>query len=366
VLETLAAEHELTLLSFAESSVEHDALSQLEPLCREIRVIEKSRAASILTVAAHCWRRLPLQALYYRSGAMKRLVDTTLAEGSYDAAYIHLFRMAPYLGRGDVPYRIVDLTDVISNEIDRSLRYRSGASRLVYAIERRRIEAYEEMLATVGDEIWLISPAEQNALLDRCPGANVQVVPNGVDCDAFRPVEGEEDPLTIVLSGHMGVFHNVDAAAHLAEDVLPLVRREIPDLRLRIIGASPNARVQGLHRPPAIEVTGFVPDLNLELNRGAVFVAPLRFSAGVQNKVLEAMAAARPVVTTPAVAEGLDAEAGRHLLVGENPEELAGHLTGLLGDPDRRRRLGAAARGFVQDRFSWRTVADRAREIAER
>ena len=148
--------------------------------------------------------------------------------------------------------------------------------------------------------------------------------------------------------------------------MLPLVRRKFPDLVLRMVGASPSRRVQGLHLPPAVTVTGFVPDLNLELNRGAVFVAPLRFSAGVQNKVLEAMAAARPVVTTPAVARGLGAGAGRHLLVGESPEDLAGHVTGLLGDTGRRRTLGAAARRFVQDRFSWRFVADRAREIAER
>ena len=208
VLETLARDHELTLLSFVESSKQSAGLLHLEPLCRDIRIVEKSRAASILTVAANGWRRLPLQTLYYRSGAMRRLVATTLADGSFDAAYVHLFRMAPYIRRGDVGYRIVDLTDVISSELDRSLRYRSGASRLVYSVERRRIERCEEMLAGEGDEIWLISPAERTALLDRCPGARVHVVPNGVDCGAFRPLEGEEDPLRIVFTGHMGVFLN--------------------------------------------------------------------------------------------------------------------------------------------------------------
>jgi len=366
VLETLAEDHELTLLSFVENSEQRALLTHLKPFCRELRIVEKSRAMSMLTAAANCWRRLPLQTLYYRSGEMRRLVAMTLAEASFDAAYIHLFRMAPYLGRGDVPYRIVDLTDVISREVDRSLRYRSGASRLVYSIERRRIERWEEMLAAEGDEIWLISPAERTALLDRCPGANVQVVPNGVDCDAFCPLEGEEDPLRIVFTGHMSVFHNVDAAAHLADSVLPLVRRDFPNLRLRIVGACPSRKVQILHRPPAVTVSGFVPDLNLELNRGAVFVAPLRFSGGMQNKVLEAMASARPVVTTPAVARGLDAEAGRHLLVAESTEEFAGHITGLLTDTGRRRTLGAAARRFVQDRFNWRFVAERARELAER
>ena len=263
VLETLAEDHELTLLSFVESSDERVLLAHLTPLCRDIRIVEKSRAASILTAAVNCWRRQPLQSLYYRSGAMKQLVATTLADGSFDAAYVHLFRMAPYIGRGDVGYRIMDLTDVISNEIARSLRYRSGASRLLWSVERRRIERCEERLTVEGDEIWLISPAERTLLLDRCPGANVQVVPNGVDCDAFCALEGEEDPLRVVFTGHMSVFHNVDAAEHLAESVLPLVRREFPDLRLRIVGADPSRRIQDLHRPPAVTVSGFVPDLNL-------------------------------------------------------------------------------------------------------
>jgi sugar transferase (PEP-CTERM/EpsH1 system associated) len=366
VLETLAEDHELTLLSFVESSDERAHLAHLKPLCRELRVVGKSRAASVLTVAANFWRHLPLQTSYYRSPAMRRLVATTLADGSFDAAYVHLFRMAPYISHGDVGYRIMDLTDVISNEIARSLRYRSGASRLLWSIEQRRIERYEEVLAAEGDEIWLISPVEQSALLDRCPGSNIRVVPNGVDYDAFCALEGEEDPLRVVFTGHMSVFHNVDAAVYLAESVLPLVRREFPDLSLRIVGATPSRRIQDLHRPPALTVSGFVPDLNLELNRGAVFVAPLRFSSGMQNKVLEAMAAARPVVTTPTVARGLDADAGRHLLVAESAEDFAVHITGLLADAGRRKTLGAAARRFVQDRFSWHFVADRAREIGER
>jgi glycosyltransferase involved in cell wall biosynthesis len=162
----------------------------------------------------------------------------------------------------------------------------------------------------------------------------------------------------------MGVFHNVDAATHLAEVLLPLVQRELPDTRLRIVGAAPSRKVRELHRPPEVTVTGFAPDLNLELNRAAVFVAPLRFSAGLQNKALEAMAAARPVVTTPTVAAGLDAQDGTHLLVGHRPEELAGHIIGLLGDADRRRTLGAAARGLVRESFSWRIVADRLRVLA--
>ena len=343
ILKTLASEHELTLLSFVESSDQLDLVKALEGFCSTVRVVAKSRPASILTVLGNGWRRLPLQALYYHSRAMRDLVAHTLRERNFDAAYVHLFRMAPYLDRADAPYQIVDLTDMISDEIAASLRFRSVLSRIVYAIEKGRIERFEKSVATDSDEIWLISDRERQTLLDRCPSANVRVVANGVDLNRFRPLGGEEDSLRIVLTGHMSVPHNVDAAVHLARTVLPAVRRRVEGCQLRIVGADPCPRVRRLGRLPGVEVTGFVPDLNLELNRAAAFVAPLRFAAGIQNKVLEAMAAARPVVTSPGVADGLGAVADRELLIGHSPDEFAALTTTLLGDQALRRRLGTVS-----------------------
>jgi len=364
-LETLAEDHELTLLSFAESAEQRDCARQLDAICREVRVVTRGQATSLCTTLLHFWRRLPLQVLYYRSREMLRLVVEALAEDRFDAAYVHLFRMAPYVRSGDLPYRIVDLTDVISSEVARSLPYRPLPSRAVWAVEQRRIARFEREVANGGDEVWLISQAERERLIEIAPHAHVQVVPNGVDLDTFHPLDVPEDPLRIVFSGHMGVFHNVDAAVRLAEVILPVIRCSVSDCRLRIVGASPCARVRRLASLVGVDVTGFVPDLNRELNRAAVFVAPLRFSAGVQNKVLEAMAAGRPVVTTGDVAAGVGATADRHLLVGGSSGEIANQVASLLADAERRRALGTAARAFVAREFSWRVVADRARAIAD-
>lgn len=365
VLETLAGDHELTLLSFVESAEQRDQAQQLEAICRRVRIVTRGRATSLATTLLHCWRRLPLQVLYYRSREMRRLVSEALAKGRFDAVYVHLFRMAPYVRSGDLPYRIVDFTDVISSEVARSLPYRSPLSRLVWAVEQQRIARFEEQVAAAGDEVWLISQAERDRLLEIAPHANAHVVPNGVDLDTFRPLDVAEDPRLIVFSGHMGVFHNVDAAVHLAHDIMPEIRRSVPDCRLRIVGASPCAQVRRLAALDGIAVTGFVPDLNGELNDAAVFVAPLRFSAGVQNKVEEAMAAARPVVVSPEVAAGVGATPGRHLLVGRTTGEFADQVASLLSNEQRRRALGAAARAFVAREFSWKPVAERVRNIAE-
>lgn len=364
VLRTLSCEHELTLLSFVDGTEQQEFAQVLTGVCNDVRTVTMSRSASMLTVLANGWRRQPLQTLYYRSRAMRRLVAETLAKRSFDAAWVHLFRMAPYLDGVDAPYRIVDLTDVISDEVAASLRFRSLPSRLIHAVERKRIERFEKRVAARAGEVWLISDRERQTLLDRSPSANARVVPNGVNLDVFRPLEEAEDPIQIVFTGHMAVPHNVDAAVYLAEVILPAIRRRVDGCRLRIVGADPCSRVRRLDRLPGVEVTGFVADLNLELNRAAAFIAPLRFAAGVQNKVLEAMAAARPVVTSSRVADGLGAAADRELLIGHGPEEFAALTAALLGDGALRRRLGTAARSFVRDRFSWDVAAERARTIA--
>jgi glycosyltransferase involved in cell wall biosynthesis len=235
--------------------------------------------------------------------------------------------------------------------------------RLVYQIEGPRIARYERWVADTFEETWLISPAGYRALQEVCPQANLQVVPNGVDLDRFYPTGETPEPDSLVFVGHFQVFHNIDAAVYLAREILPRVRAQLSTCKLWIVGADPSPTVQQLAADPAVTVTGFVPDLNAYLNRAAVFVAPLRFAAGVQNKVLEAMAAGRPVVTSGIVNAGLGAEPGRDLLVADEPDEIAGSMLKLLSDKPLRVDIGRAARAFIQRRYTWQHVVRRARAI---
>jgi sugar transferase (PEP-CTERM/EpsH1 system associated) len=361
----LSREHELHLVSFMAQESEREHLEPLQALCRDVRVLKMSRLRSALNVLLNLWRREPLQARYYRSGAMRRLVSQILAANQFDAIYVHLFRMAPYVAHRPDLYRIVDLTDVISLELERSMPYRGLASRLLYGLETPRIRRYERHVAQVFEETWLISEADRLALLDACPARNVQVVPIGVDQERFHPTGQPCQPDSLIFVGHLSVFHNVDAVTHLARDVLPLVRQQIPGCTLTIVGAEPNAQVRALEAQPGVSVTGFVPDLNDYLNRAAAFVAPLRFAAGVQTKVLEALATARPVVTTSLVNAGLGAQAGQDLLVADGAAATAERVVALLRDEDLRARLGQAGLQFVRQKYTWQRVVERMRAIAQ-
>ncbi len=367
-LRTLSLEHDITLLSFIAAEREREHLPALRKICRRVEVVRLPKWRSALNVGLNFWRSLPLQALYYRSAAMQRLVNRVLAEERFDAVYVHLFRMAQFVDEGGqrAGYRIVDLTDVISKEIARSLPYRGLASRWLYAIERPRIVRYETRLARTFEEAWLVSPADRDELKRRVPQANLHVVSNGVDTEMLHPTGQPPLPNSLLFVGHMSVFHNMDAARLLAEEILPRVRREVPGATLTLVGAEPHPSIRALGKREGIRVTGFVPDLNAALNEAAVFVAPLRFAAGVQNKVLEAMAAGRPVVTTSLVNEGIRAEAGTHLLLADTPAESARQIIRLLQDPAAASRLGQGGRAFVRARFTWDKVLERAKALEKR
>jgi glycosyltransferase involved in cell wall biosynthesis len=236
---------------------------------------------------------------------------------------------------------------------------------LLYSLERPRIERYERYVAETFEETWLISNADRQVLAADCPAANIRVVTNGVDLERFYPTGDLAEPNSLIFVGHLGVFHNVDAAVHLVRDVLPRIRREIPGCTLTLAGAEPSAQVARLSDVPGVRVTGFVPDLNEHLNRAAVFVAPLRFAAGVQNKVLEAMAAGRPVVTTSVVNAGLGAQPGEEVLVADDVAATAAHVVALLRDAELRARIGEAGRRFVRRTYDWGHVVKRMNEIEQ-
>lgn len=364
-LRVLSREHQITLLSFIADDRETGNIGPLRPFCEDIQLVHRGEWQSTTTAALNAWRRAPLQSLYFRSSVMQGAVDRLLERRRFDAVYVHLFRMAQFVAGRRRPYRILDLTDAISSEIERSLPYRDPKWRMVYRVELPRIRRYERDIVRQFDETWFISDAERRHLFPDGAGDRTMVVPNGVDTDRYRPSGHPTAEPVLIFVGHMGVFHNVDAAEHLVVDILPRVREAVPAVRLQLVGSEPATAVLALAQVPGVRVLGHVPDLNAALNDATVFVAPLRFAAGIQNKVLEAMAAGLPVVTTSYVNQGLEAEAGRHLIVADGPEALSSAVVDLLRDPALRRRIGREGRDFVLRHYRWEDVLDRMKAIEQ-
>jgi glycosyltransferase involved in cell wall biosynthesis len=261
---------------------------------------------------------------------------------------------------------IVDLHNVYSKLARRTADERSSPwSRQYLRREARLLERVERRAAKTADRLTVVS--EEDSRHFRMLGATaIEVVPNGVDCAAYRglPTGRAAREPTILYVGAMSWGPNVSAAVYLAEAVLPLVRDRVPGTRLRIVGRDPAPSVRSLGRLPGVEVTGAVPDVTPHLRAANVLAVPLEAGGGTRLKILEAFAAGLPVVSTPVGCEGLGADDGEHLVIADR-DGFAEAVVALLRDETLGRRLAARARDLSWRRFDWGTIGDAACDAVE-
>ncbi|MFN2170433.1 MAG: glycosyltransferase [Candidatus Promineifilaceae bacterium] len=364
-LRLFAREHEVTLLSFITGEQDRQHALNLAPYCQDMHLFPLPFWKSIESVVFNAWRDIPLQALYYRSGQFKRFLDDLLSSVAFDVVYVHLFRMAQYINDHPEIYRILDLTDLISYEIRSSISYQSAAWRLIYRFELPRIAQYEKSISSVFDEVWFISQRDRALFMKDGQHSNTQVVPHPIGGEYTSLSHDLKDPLKLLFVGNLEVQHNIDAVRYMAKQIMPLILSKAPNLKFQIVGAGDTRKVTALNDLPGVQVVGYVPDLKTVYSQNAITVAPLRFSAGVQTKVVESMAAGLPVVTTSAVNAGLGTSPERDLLVAENAEDFAAQVLLLAGDEMLRRRIGQMGQSFVKARFSAQAAEDRLEAIHE-
>lgn len=365
-LQQFSREHAVTLVSFVADHEQQRSASKLAPFCEEMHLITHSLLNSVASVAFNFWRDQPLQTLYYRSRRMSRLIDELVGTRQFDMAYVHLFRMAPYLGKHTNLYRVLDLTDLISMELQAALPYENLIWRMLYHFELPRIRRFEQIVAGRSEEVWFIGDRDCEAYVAQSGAAQLRVIPNTVD-EALFDVEAQMlDRPVLLFVGNLDVKHNVDAIGYLIQSIMPKIWSECADCLLRIVGAGDRRVVNGLAQHPRVQIVGYVEDLGGAFGASTLAVAPVRFAAGVQNKVLEAMAAGLPVVTSSLVAEGLGATPEREILTGDDAETFARQVGRLLRSPSYRKQLGSAGRIFAEANFRADFAAARLREIDEK
>jgi sugar transferase (PEP-CTERM/EpsH1 system associated) len=292
---------------------------------------------------------------YFHSAALQARLRERLQREPFDLIYVSSSSMAPYAMDTSLPV-VMDFVDLDS---DKWLQYAdrcSWAVSWIYRREGRRLRRLEQAIARRATYCLVATEAEHALLRAVAPWARSAVVPNGVDLDTFAPPACPPREPIIVFSGAMDYFPNVDAVTFFVHSILPHVRTRVPEAQFIIVGKDPTLAVRRLSRQPGVQVTGYVPDVRPFLHRARLAVAPLRLARGIQNKILEAMAAGLPVVATSKAHQGLNAAPGRDLLVADQPEEFADAVVRLLQDSAYASEMGRAARTFVASHHAWASV----------
>jgi glycosyltransferase involved in cell wall biosynthesis len=376
--------NEVVVFTLWSDEQERASLDQIRQYTSEVLALRLPRWRSTMNSLLAVPTRRPLQSVYCWQPELAHELDRcilhTLEDGvrEFQAIHVEHLRGANYglhikstlskYSNTSVPV-VWDSVDSIS------LLFRQAAtsskslfSRLITRFELGRTERYESRLIRQFERVLVTSPKDQSALLslpypEKQP-AQVSVLPNGVDLDYFKPGdERQRDSATIILSGKMSYHANVTMVMHFAQQIMPLVWASRPDARLMVVGKDPTAEIKALDSNPNIQVTGTVEHLPPYLQRATIAAAPVPYGVGIQNKVLEAMACATPVITMPQAVSALDVEVGRDVLVAQDPESFARVILELLGDAQRRQRIGAAGRSFVERAHDWRGIAARLEAI---
>lgn len=356
VCKALCERLDLTLLSLCESTAEASAPVPPEAPFRQIERVVLPRWSSWLQSLTALPGSLPLQVAYYRSAAFDKQLERLLP--AHDGVLAHLIRTGDAVRRSNVATvpRFLEMTDAISLNYERVQRSRRGRSLRahVFSIEADRLLSYERQVVDDFDLSFLVSEVDRQHLFgsDTRRLQRTMVCSNGVDLQRL-PYQFERNAADIVFIGNLQTLQNLDAATFMATDVLPVVRRQRPDARLRIIGRIKNADARSLGRHEGVVVTGEVPNVAAAAAGGAVGVCPVRLGAGVQNKVLEYLALGLPTVTTSVGFEGLGVVPDRDILVADNAKTFAEAVIQLLRDREAAAAMAEAGRRHVEDHHSW-------------
>lgn len=349
----LSKRHSITLVSFIENNSETKWVDNLKEFCANVELVYLPPWRSYLNCLLKFLSVVPLQVHYYNSEKMKTKIEQVLAKEKFDGVYVHLLRMAHYLQSRRGICRILDLTDAISLSLKRSLSFRGHIFFLFYFFEWLKIKRYEAQVIKKFDYNLLISEMDKNSHKSLQEADNVKIVANGVDTNYFSVKTSGFNPKKIAYLGNFHSFPNRDGVLFFYEKIFPHVKKAVPDIKFYIVGVNPPQKILQLARDKNVVVTGAVDDIREFLRDVVVLVCPLRVGAGIQNKILEAMALALPVITTSVGACWLNEEGRAVVLIADKPKEFADKLLCLIRNKNQRNDLGIKGRFFALKNYSW-------------
>ena len=328
---------------------EQDAFRALQPYCQSINFIKISKPQILLGLVRAFLKGLPLQCGYFYNRRAAKKIDALIAKHKPDMLFGQLLRVAEYIRHKDIP-KAIDYQDIFSYGMKRRADVASFVTRPIYNMEYRRLSRYEAAIFDDFDVKTIISEPDRK-LFPHEKRDEILIVPNGVDHDYFKPMEREKK-YDLVFTGNMSYPPNVNAVKYLANEILPIVWKTLPEAKMYIAGATPDPRVKKAASNKII-VSGWLDDIRDAYAQSRVFIAPMRIGTGLQNKLLEAMSMRLPAITSPLANASLGAKPDEEILIGSNAEEMANNIITLLTDKEKAEQMAQAGFDFTNRVYDW-------------
>jgi sugar transferase (PEP-CTERM/EpsH1 system associated) len=362
----LARRHDITYLSFSEPSQTHADRVGMREVCARLETVPrvdppKGTVRFYADAARYALDPAPYAVAKYRSKAYRRQLETLLARHRFDAVVCDF--LPPAINLPDrLPCPSILFTHNVEAEIwRRHVEHASNRiSRALMARQWKRMLRFERSALHRFDLVLAVSDTDRQTFERLYPGAlcaPIHIVKTGVDTEYFTPSDAPVRRAHLVFTGSMDWLPNEDGMLYFVREILPGIRQIEPDVTLSIVGRAPTPAVRRLASEAGIEVTGRVDDVRPHVARATVYIVPLRIGGGTRLKIFEAMSMAKAVVSTTVGAEGLPVDNGNNIVIADEPARFARAVVHLIRDHDARRRIEAAGRRLVVERYDWSAVA---------
>jgi len=314
-----------------------------------------------------------LQVAYFKSAKMHKVVKAALIKENPQAIHIQNLRMGQYIPKKYFNKSIMDLPDAASLYFKR--RYQSEKHKIkkeIFHLEYQRLLEYENKYQKQYYKVLCCSEEDMEYLKKNLPTNNYGLLKNGVDTNKFKPLKNssKKPELCILFTGNMNYAPNIDAVLHFANDIFPEIKEKYPEAIFRIAGQKPTKKVLRLRELKGVQITGFIPNFRDAYSTATVVVAPLRFGAGTQNKVLEALCMDIPVVCTHIGFLGLGIKNGQGIYCETTTEGFIRRLLQIIEHPNESLELASKTGAIIRNKYSWTAIAKKLegyfKEVAEK
>lgn len=358
----LAAKHELYLFCLNDSKVAKEYVEHLEGICAKVQVHTIPRWKLLASLVRAAIGRIPFQVSYFYHGDAQKKIDLALNTFDPDHVLCQLVRTSEYVRERFDLHRTLDFMDTLSKGMERREETAPWYLKPVFREETRRLIRYENLMFDLFDERVIISAQDRDFIYHPDRDA-FNIIPNGVDTEFFHP-QKKEKQADLLFTGNMNYPPNIDSVMFLANEILPRVRKTLPNTSLLISGVDPSQRIRDLAvADENIHVTGWVKDIRDSYASARLFVAPMQIGTGLQNKLLEAMAMQIPCITSPLANNAVGAVPNESILIGNEPAEYAEHIVRLLTNEDERDRIAENGNSFVRNQFDWDIAAEKLNDV---
>jgi sugar transferase (PEP-CTERM/EpsH1 system associated) len=374
MLKELKRNHEIVYLTLDDGLGSQDARELATEYCHELVCIphrqrEKFTAGFYAELALNLVSNLPYAISKYKSDEMRRSIERLTKEKQYDVVVCDF--LAPAV---NVPRTLPCPTVLFQHNVEamiwkRHSEVQTNQLKHLYLYGQwRKMHAFEDVMCRRFDRVIAVSHEDSEVMQREYNVSAIDDVPTGVDTTFFRPRRTEQrDQYNLVFTGSMDWLPNEDAIRYFTDEIMPLIKQQVPEVTLTVVGRNPYPALLELsRRDPAIIVTGRVEDVRPYMERAAAYVVPLRIGGGTRLKIFEAMAMEKPIVSTTIGAEGLPVQRERELLLADKPAAFAAAVVRVLTDEEFAYHLGRRAAVLVREQFGWPAVAEKFAEICQR